>query len=141
MVCRQKLNASLHRKPKHRSVKVVNRESDATEDESTEDEDPIFKIEEVSTVRTQGKQLLTKLQFLNQSEQFVTEIECQLDTGATCNVMSCRDLASICQAGEPLDTKTLRQAQTIRWVNDKTSWSSKVESQQSEFDRQVISKL
>ena len=71
-VCRQKLNTTLDRKPKHRPVKIVNKESDATQDESTEDEDPIFKIEEVSTVKTEGKQLLTKLQFLNQREQFVT---------------------------------------------------------------------
>ena len=95
MVCGQKLNTALDRKPKHPGVKFINRESDATEDE-----DPIFKIE-VSTVQTQGKQLLTKVQFLNQSEQFVTEIECQLDMGATCNVICYRDLASICQTGEP----------------------------------------
>ena len=75
--------------------------SDDSDDDLTDDEDPLFKIEEVSSVKTAGKQLNAKIIFSDTEELYNTELECQLDTGATCNVMSLRDLAIISQTGDP----------------------------------------
>ena len=41
------------------------------------------------------------LVFSDMKEEYHTELTCQLDTGATCNVMSLRDLAVITQTGDP----------------------------------------
>ena len=80
---------------------MVTEETSEYEDESTDTDDPIFKIEEVSSVNCSGKQLFAKLKFSNETQQYVTELECQLDTGATCNVMSYRDLVAINQTSKP----------------------------------------
>ena len=88
----------------HKSVKQVTEETDTSndsDDDLTDDEDPLFKIEEVSSVKTAGKQLNAKIIFSDTEELYNTELECQLDTGATCNVMSLRDLAVISQTGDP----------------------------------------
>jgi len=58
----------------------------------------IFHIEEVSSVKAQGKQLFASLNFQNDIERFRTQLECQLDTAVTCNVMSYDDLSRITQA-------------------------------------------
>ena len=50
---------------------------------------------------TPGKQCNAKIVFSDPEELCNTELECQLDTGATCNVMSLRDLAVINQTGDP----------------------------------------
>ena len=67
-----------------------------SDDDLTDDEDPLFKIEEVFS-----SQLNAKIIFSDTEELYNTELECQLDTGATCNVMSLRDLAVISQTGDP----------------------------------------
>ena len=88
----------------HKSVKQVTEETDTSndsDDDLTDDEDPLFKIEEVSSVKTAGKQLNAKIIFSDTEELYNTELECQLDTGATCNVMSLHDLAIISQTGDP----------------------------------------
>ena len=88
----------------HKSVKQVTEETDTSndsDDDLTDDEDPLFKIEEVSSVKTAGKQLNAKIIFSDTEELYNTELECQLDTGATCNVMSLHDLAVISQTGDP----------------------------------------
>ena len=69
----------------HNSVKQANEETDTSDNEMTDTEDPLFKIEEVSSVKTPSKQFNAKI-------VHNTESECQLDTGATCNVMSLHDL-------------------------------------------------
>ena len=85
-------------------MKQVTEETDTSndsDDDLTDDEDPLFKIEEVSSVKTAGKQLNAKIIFSDTEELYNTELECQLDTGATCNVMSLHDLAVISQTGDP----------------------------------------
>ena len=73
-----------------------------SEDEVTDSEDLLlFKIEEVSSVKTPGKQFNAKMIFSDTEELYHTELECQLDTGTTCNVMGLRDLAVINQTGDP----------------------------------------
>ena len=83
------------------SVKQVTEETDTSDDDSSDSEDPLFKIEEVSSVKTAGKQINAKITFSDPEESYDTELECQLDTGATCNVMSLHDLAVINQTGDP----------------------------------------
>ena len=84
----------------HKSVKQVTEATETSEDEITDSEDPLFKIEEVSNVKTSGKQLNARIIFSDPKELFNTELECQLDTGATCNVMRLRDLAILNQTRE-----------------------------------------
>ena len=52
-------------------------------------------------MKTAGKQFNAKIIFTDPEELYNTELECQLDTGATCYVMSLRDLAVINQTGDP----------------------------------------
>ena len=78
-------------------MKQVTKETDTSDDDIIDSEDPLFKIEEVSSMKTAGKQFNAKIIFTNPEELYNTELECQLDTGATCNVMSLRDLAIINQ--------------------------------------------
>lgn len=51
---------------------MVTEETSEYEDESTDTDDPIFKIEEVSSVNCSGKQLFAKLKFSNETQQYVT---------------------------------------------------------------------
>ena len=51
-----------------------------------------------------GRQLLAKLNFCVQDSEQTNQkvpVLCQLDTGASCNVISYRDLAILMQVGEP----------------------------------------
>ena len=82
-------------------MKQVTEETDTSDDEMTDTEDPLFKVEEVSSVKTPGKQFNAKIVFSNPEELYNTKLECQLDTHATCNVMSLRNLAVINQTGDP----------------------------------------
>lgn len=52
-------------------------------------------------MKTNGKQINANLVFSDMKEAYHTELTCQLDTGATCNVISLRDLAVITQTGDP----------------------------------------
>ena len=82
-----------------RDVRAVEESDEESVEES--DEQPIFRIEDVSSVKAQGKQLFAKLNFPNDSDRLGMQLECQLDTGATCNVMSYDDLSRITQTGNP----------------------------------------
>ena len=95
-VCRFN-DKSKSRNRKHRDVRQV----ETSDEESEENDDPLFKIEEVSNMKTNGKQINANLVFSDMKEDYHTELQCQLDTGATCNVMSLRDLAVITQTGDP----------------------------------------
>jgi len=77
-------------------VKQVTKETDTSDDDISDSEDPLFKIEEVSSVKTEGKII-----FSDPEESYDTDLDCQVDTGATCNIMSLRDLAVINQTGDP----------------------------------------
>ena len=95
-VCRFN-DKSKSRNRKHRDVRQV----ETSDEESEENDDPLFKIEEVSNMKTNGKQINANLVFSDMKEDYHTELQCQLDTGATCNVVSLRDLAVITQTGDP----------------------------------------
>ena len=73
---------------------------ETSDEESEENDDPLIKIEEVSNLKTNGKQINATLVFSDMKD-YHTELQCQLDTGATCSVMSLRDLAVITQTGDP----------------------------------------
>ena len=45
----------------HNNVKQVTEETDTSDDEMTDTEDPLFKIEEVSSMKTPGKQFNAKI--------------------------------------------------------------------------------
>ena len=76
---------------------------DELDKESLEEskEEPIFCIEDVSSIKAQGKQLYTRLNFLSNSHRSRMQLECQLDTRATCNVMSYDVLSRITQTRNP----------------------------------------
>ena len=54
----------------------------------------------VFAIASKGKQVLAKLTFCIQ-DKYKTSMECQLDTGASCNVISHRDLSILLQNGSP----------------------------------------
>ena len=85
----------------HNSMKEVTEETDTSDDDITNSEDLLFKIEEVSSVKTAGKQFNAKIIFSDPEESYNTELEYQLDTSTTCNAMSLCDLAVIDQTGDP----------------------------------------
>ena len=79
-----------------------------SDEESVEelDEEPIFRFEDV---KAQRKQLSPRLNFLNDSDRLGMQLECQLDTGATRNVMSYDDLSRITQTGNsPLQSSKVK---------------------------------
>ena len=66
-----------------------------------ESDDELFTIEEVSTVKHARKgQFFVPLRFSH--EQGSSVVDCQLDTGATCNVMSMIDVCAILHTQNPL---------------------------------------
>lgn len=79
-----------------RSTKAVH---SVLDDATDSDDETVLQIEELSTVLSSGKQLLTHVNFLD--GEYTVKLVCQLDTGASCNVISHRDLAVITQNGEP----------------------------------------
>ena len=64
------------------------------QDESASEDEPVYCIESVGTVGHQHKrQFFEVLCFLD--ENWETLVLCQLDTGATCNVMSFVKLSKV----------------------------------------------
>ena len=55
-------------------------------------EEPILKVEEISTVESNGNRWFATFSFQNVEHRQETQLKCQLDTSATCNVLSYRDL-------------------------------------------------
>ncbi|XP_068726382.1 uncharacterized protein [Montipora capricornis] len=80
-------------------VKAVTSELDY--DSDSNDDEYAFSIEEVGMIKKKGKQLIATLSFTDKNTNFSTEIDCQLDTGATCNVIIHRDLSIINQDANP----------------------------------------
>ena len=73
---------------------------ESTEESSSEEN--VFKVENISLVQTKAKQWFANIEFLSSDkEKHKTPLSCQLDTGATCNVISRNDLSAILQVGEP----------------------------------------
>ena len=71
------------------------------EDENDSDSDlSVLTVDVVSAIAGKGKQVLAKLTFCIQ-DKFKTSMECQLDTGVSCNVISYRDFSIPLQNGSP----------------------------------------
>ena len=98
-VCRSRTKSS--GKFTNQNVRHVQFKEDTVEEDTSDSDDPLFKIEEVSHVKSQGRQFNTTLIFSDQDKQYHSQLTCQLDTGATCNVMSLQDLKVINQTGDP----------------------------------------
>ena len=80
----------------HNGLKQVTEETETSDDEMTDRDNPLFKIEEVSSMKTPGKHFNAQITFSGSEELYNTELECQLDTaGATCNMTSLCGLAII----------------------------------------------
>ena len=79
-----------------------------TEHSDSESDDSLYQLEEVGAVNhQQTKQFFTVLQIQEATGE--TEIQCQLDTGATCNFMAINDLCCIKQQGDPqMDSSTAK---------------------------------
>ena len=94
---RPKHFASVCRSPSRSQVKQL---AKLTDDEPETDSDEFFfKIEEVSSVQAKEKQLFASLEFSDANARYKTKMECQLDTGETCNVLTHRDLSITNQNG------------------------------------------
>lgn len=83
----------------------------ADEDNSVSDLS-VLTVESVSTLAGKGKQVLTVLTFciedVNHSKH-KSSMVCQLDTGASCNMISYRDLSILIQNGAaPLDQSSVK---------------------------------
>ena len=66
-------------------------------------------METVSLVQTKAKQWLADIEFCKSAKEDVTTtLACQLDTGATCNVMSLDDLSAITQLGYSMNTSSVK---------------------------------
>ena len=101
-VCRQKNRKIQQNKSSFKQVRQVTEEiTSDSEVEPSDSDDSLLKIEEISSVKTQGKQLVSNIVFSDSEQRYFSEVECQLDTGATCNIMSMRDLTAIEQTGDP----------------------------------------
>ena len=71
------------------------------EDEESSDES-CLQVETVSLVQTKAKQWFADVSFFKSAEEdFTTTLACQLDTGATCNILCLDDLSIITQLGDP----------------------------------------
>ena len=91
-VCKAKTRANSSEK-----VKVVLEESD-TYSES------LFKLETLSTLSSKGKKVFASLEFCladTHKHNYKSQLLCQLDTGATCNVISYGDVCALLQTAEP----------------------------------------
>ena len=69
--------------------------------DSTDSEESVLKVEDVSSVESCGNRWLAMLSFYCGHNKHETKLKCQLDTDATCNVLSYRDLSIIKQDGNP----------------------------------------
>ena len=58
-------------------------------------------MEDVSSIEFCGNRWFAMLSFYCEHNKLETKLKCQLDTGATCNVLSYRDLSIIKQDGNP----------------------------------------
>ena len=88
-----------------KSVKAVEQQSDNDVESDTDDsEEGCYQLQMISSLQTKGKQVHTVIKFCikYQGEKpFTSQLRCQLDTGATCNVISHRDLTQLLQDGQP----------------------------------------
>ena len=68
---------------------------------SSDSEASVFKVEHMGAVQRNRKgQYFVPLTFHSDNAEFI--IDCQLDTGATCNVITYRDVYYVQQTGNPV---------------------------------------
>ena len=72
----------------------------AEEAEGYDSEESLLKVEEITAINRSGKQLTSSITFIIE-EEYQEQLVCQLDSGATCNVISHRNLAQLLQNGDP----------------------------------------
>ena len=79
------------------------------EDEESSDES-CLQVETISLVQTKAKQWFADVNFFKSAqEDFTTTLSCQLDAGATCNVLFLDDLSIITQLGDlPMDNSSVK---------------------------------
>jgi len=68
---------------------------------SSDSEKSVLKVENVSSVESCGNRWFAMLSFYCEHNKLETNLKCQLDTGATCNVLSYRNLSLIKHDGNP----------------------------------------
>jgi len=69
--------------------------------ESSDSEESVLKVEDISSMECCGNRWIATLSFYCEQNKHETKLKCQLNTGATCNVLSYRDLSIIKQEGNP----------------------------------------
>ena len=72
----------------------------AEEAEQCDSEESLLKVEEVTAINGSGKQFTSCITFIIE-EEYQEQLVCQLDTGATCNVISHRNLSQLLRNGDP----------------------------------------
>lgn len=73
-----------------------------TQDYSESDTDEsLLKVEKISSVDSAGKQWFVTVSFAGGKHKPGAQLKCQLDTSATCNVLSYNDLSVVTQNGNP----------------------------------------
>ena len=71
-----------------------------TEEQEEDSDESVYQVEYIGALHhNEGKKFFIPLHILDESGD--ATIKCQLDTGATCNVMSFNDLCAIKQHGDP----------------------------------------
>ena len=87
--------ASVCKSSQKRPIKQLTELSDEEQetDTDTDTNEFFYKVEEVSSVQARGKQFYAPLEFCDPDAGYKTKLDCQLDTGATCNVLTHRDLS------------------------------------------------
>ena len=94
-------------------IKQLMELSDAEQetDTDTDTDEFFYKVEEVSSVQARGKQFYTSLEFCDPDASYKTKLDCQLDTGATCNVLTHCDLSNHISGYQEYQS----EATTIQW--------------------------
>ena len=93
----------------------------------------VLQVETVSTLAGKGKQVLTELIFCIEDAdrvKYKKSIVCQLDTGASCNVISYRDLSILLQNGMPqVEHSSVTLKMYERWLNHAAHWRNGFDSE------------
>ena len=91
----------------HQAEEVNTDDDDDVEEDFNDTDDSALKIEEIGTIEEGTRKLMTNL-LLEASTGKKDNVKCQIDTGATCNVMSHRDLKKLTKEKKPkmLPTET-----------------------------------
>ena len=99
----EKTCSKCNKKGHFASVCLARKKVNQFEDfETSSDDETCLTLENISLVDTKARQWFTEIQFFKSpKDDFTTSISCQLDTGATCNVLCLDDLSAITQLGDP----------------------------------------